>query len=351
MKPTACDSLHDLIIPEGQFPLWPVNRLFANFIDGPERVRALLRGAGIAPGCDTIGGRMATEELVRLLRQAAWAARDETWGLRPTATRLGTFKQACEIAVRGQTVAHGLRAAFRYYHGIADDFTIHLAMTEGQGTVIITDRIPDRTSRDVFHVFLLHCVFVLVEWLSGRSLTPDSICLRHAMPPHAAQLERVFRSPVSANASVTRLVLQAAVLRRPVVADVAQVRGLIDTLLAKVTRLVPDARGLSEKAAGYIFSTANWEVQRKEVAAVLGMSAATFDRRLHEEIGGGLQLLKDRLRRDAARKLMEVEGLTLEEIAHRLGFSELSSFHRAFKRWNGQAPGNYREQLRVSADD
>ena len=53
--------------------------------------------------------------------------------------------------------------------------------------------------------------------------------------------------------------------------------------------------------------------------------------------------LKDNLRRDAAIEYLAQQDLTLLEIAQRLGFSEASTFHRAFKHWTGVAPGEYRQ--------
>jgi AraC-like DNA-binding protein len=64
---------------------------------------------------------------------------------------------------------------------------------------------------------------------------------------------------------------------------------------------------------------------------------------LHEE-GQGYQQLKDDLRRDAAIEYLARPDLTLVQIATRLGFSEPSTFHRAFKKWTGVAPGEYRHR-------
>ena len=344
--PVAADPAPYPVVLFGRFPRWPVNRLFANFAGTGGRVERILRDAGIDPGSHAVGGDIASAELVRLLRRVAWAARDETWGLRPAPTRLGTFKLACQLAVHGRTVEQGLRAAFRYYHGIVDDFTIRLSITGDRGRISIVDRLPGRPARDTLHILALHFVIALVEWLAGRPARPQSICLRHDVPPHVEQLEGYFRATVTGKAPITQMVLPAALLRRPVVAEAEQVTDLIDTMLVKVAVLLPDRHSLVQKAAGYIVAKGDWHVPREEVAAVLGLSAATFNRRLHDETGGGFQALKDHLRQEAAGKLMALEGLTLDEIARRLGFSELSAFHRAFKRWNRLAPSIYRDRLR-----
>ena len=70
-----------------------------------------------------------------------------------------------------------------------------------------------------------------------------------------------------------------------------------------------------------------------DVASMLYLSPQTLRRRLAAE-GKSYQGVKDALRRDAAIHLLLNPDLTLEDVAQQVGFSETSTFHRAFK--NGQ---------------
>jgi AraC-like DNA-binding protein len=79
----------------------------------------------------------------------------------------------------------------------------------------------------------------------------------------------------------------------------------------------------------------------EEVSKSLGVTPQTLRRRLQDE-GQGYQAIKDDLRRDAAIEYLSRPDLTLIEIANMVGFSEPSTFHRAFKKWTGVAPGEYR---------
>jgi AraC-like DNA-binding protein len=78
------------------------------------------------------------------------------------------------------------------------------------------------------------------------------------------------------------------------------------------------------------------------VGQALSMTPQTLRRRLRDE-GQGYQAIKDDLRRDVAIEYLNQPELTLLDIANRLGFSEASTFHRAFKGWTGVSPGAYRQ--------
>ena len=79
----------------------------------------------------------------------------------------------------------------------------------------------------------------------------------------------------------------------------------------------------------------------EEVGDALAVTPQTLRRRLRDE-GRGFQQIKDELRRDAAIEYLLHTPLPLLDIANRVGFSEASTFHRAFKQWTGVAPGEYR---------
>jgi AraC-like DNA-binding protein len=79
----------------------------------------------------------------------------------------------------------------------------------------------------------------------------------------------------------------------------------------------------------------------EDIAARLHMSKRTLQRRL-EESGLSFQELVDRVRAEKARALVRDGHLTMADVAFRLGFSDVSSFSRSFRRWTGVSPGRYR---------
>ncbi|HLG88594.1 MAG TPA: helix-turn-helix domain-containing protein [Alphaproteobacteria bacterium] len=78
-----------------------------------------------------------------------------------------------------------------------------------------------------------------------------------------------------------------------------------------------------------------------DLAKTFNLSSATLRRRLVEE-GTSINEIREACRRDLAREYLANRGLTLQQIAERLGFSDGSTFRRAFKSWYGASPTDYR---------
>ncbi|MFY0539064.1 helix-turn-helix transcriptional regulator [Nannocystis pusilla] len=85
-----------------------------------------------------------------------------------------------------------------------------------------------------------------------------------------------------------------------------------------------------------------------QTAKRLGMSQRTLQRRL-QDAGRSFQDLFDDVRRELALRHLAAGNLTICEIANRVGFTDLRAFYRAFKRWTGTAPGQYRAHAHAMA--
>jgi AraC-like DNA-binding protein len=81
-----------------------------------------------------------------------------------------------------------------------------------------------------------------------------------------------------------------------------------------------------------------------DVATALQVHPQTLRRRLAAE-GTTFKDIKNQVRRDTALHFLGKQGLSIEEISHRAGFSESSAFIRAFKSWTGVTPYTYRKGL------
>jgi AraC-like DNA-binding protein len=86
------------------------------------------------------------------------------------------------------------------------------------------------------------------------------------------------------------------------------------------------------------------------VARALGMSARSLRRHLKAE-GVSFQDLVEEMLGVSAKQLLDDWTRSIQDVAYTMGFSEPSAFHRAFKRWTGLTPREYRDARSVPASD
>ncbi|MDF5729485.1 MAG: AraC family transcriptional regulator [Rhizonema sp. PD38] len=87
-----------------------------------------------------------------------------------------------------------------------------------------------------------------------------------------------------------------------------------------------------------------------EVEAItkrLGFVSRTLQRKL-KEAGTSYQELLDETRQSLSTHYLQEQHITVSEVAFLLGFSEASAFSRAFKRWTGTTPGEFRRTLKLT---
>ncbi|MBU2872493.1 AraC family transcriptional regulator [Marinobacter salexigens] len=174
----------------------------------------------------------------------------------------------------------------------------------------------------------------------------------HARPDYADKYEKLLGGPVAFGAAATRLAFDSRHMSHPIPhrnpyvysAVLKQVNGLLARLQTrrsfgrKIRRLI--SRQMSTD-----------KIDADTLARQCHMSRQTLYRRLKKE-GLSFHGLVEHVRKDKALRYVASDRYALGEIAFLLGFSELSAFSRAFKRWTGTAPAQYRAQhLNREADE
>ncbi len=172
---------------------------------------------------------------------------------------------------------------------------------------------------------------------------PLEVFVKHREPKSKAFHEAWFGCPVTFAADLDAvLISHEDSERRNILGDEGISKYLtsdLDNQLAKIATL-PPVVGKAKDAIAQALSEGSPRVA--DVAKGLGMSARSFHRRLSEH-GLSFQMLTENTRRELAEGLLKDEQYSLADVAFLTGFSEQSSFTRAFKRWLGTTPANYRK--------
>lgn len=174
---------------------------------------------------------------------------------------------------------------------------------------------------------------------SGRAITPTRVWFLHARPPDLAPLYRFFGTrELSFGADDNGFALAPDVLALPMQARDERLLVTAEELADAALRAQPRANEIATLVATRIRALLPGDAGIDAVASALHMSTRTLQRRLDDE-GTQFSEVLDATREEIARAAISDAAMSLAEIAHRLGFADLATFSRAFKRWTGKPPG------------
>jgi AraC-like DNA-binding protein len=183
----------------------------------------------------------------------------------------------------------------------------------------------------------------LARQVSPRPFAPLEVLVRHDGPDDRAAHEAYFGCPVRFGADQDALVLSPDALATPnILGDQGITQFLLTHLDDALSKLAEDSSLETKTKDAIARALSEGLPKMAEIASGLGLSARSFHRRLAEN-GLSFQALTEETRRELALGLLRDDRYSLAEIAFLTGFSEQSSFTRAFKRWMGETPASYRD--------
>lgn len=190
--------------------------------------------------------------------------------------------------------------------------------------------------------------FLLAIWVRvGRLATetdwaPLEVRFAHAAPEDVREHARFFRAPVHFACGENALLLPRSLLEVPCGRADPALLAVLDRYAADRLARSPRPNSLADRVRATLAEQlVGTEPGAARLAARLKMSVRTMNRALAAE-GTTYRALLDQLRHELAARHLADDGVSIAEVAFLLGFSELSSFYRAFRRWTGRTPVEFR---------
>ncbi|KPP99453.1 AraC family transcriptional regulator [Marinobacter sp. HL-58] len=191
---------------------------------------------------------------------------------------------------------------------------------------------------------VLAAVVGFASWVTGTSMRPLRVQFSQPRLGPLQGYQAAFHCPVEFEQAFSGVLIDNAVLDQPLPqADpqLAQVhkrytRARLEALSMNSASVPEIRRWLSARLGPAL-------PRRSEAAEALGISERTLARRLRDQ-GQTFDRLLDEVRRERALQAVADTRATLPEIAESLGFAEVSTFYRAFRRWTGLPPVRWRRQ-------
>jgi len=202
---------------------------------------------------------------------------------------------------------------------------------------VVAMRFPIELMLGFSYRFLCHAV--------GAPLPLREVTFAHAAGYPVAPYEALFGAPVRFGAPSSAIWLPKGAMRTPIARRDPLARRYLEAhaeqQLARLSteRPAPPLLARLRDAISAELATSGADLSR--VVRRVAMSTRTVQRRL-EALGTSYQSLVDDVRAEQARSLLRDPARSIVDVAFELGYADLRSFYRAFRRWTGATPADWR---------
>jgi len=290
-------------------------------------------------------GRVPVSQIHRLWEVAVTITGDPHIGLNVGRTIRPVTAYALGFAwLASATLAEALERQVHYFDVLTTFFDLSLDVDETQTVLAVlpvrdTPLLP--TSADV--------AFAMTVELCRLSSTPTfapvqvQFCKRVDDPPNRGRYQTYYRCPLVFGAEKNRLFLDNATLQEPLPSSNEELARESEKLLDRYLRDMEAGDTASEVRRQLVHMLPSGQATEEQVAQRLNRSVSSLQRYLRAE-GTRYREILEKTREDLAREYLQTGDHPIAEVAYLLGYSDQSTFTRAFKRWTGQSPGAFVQQ-------
>jgi AraC-like DNA-binding protein len=308
----------------------------------------LLRAAGLTePELSDPDARVELSKLWGLWRALIERSDDPHLGL-----NMGSRARVKDLGLVGYTMSNSntLREALqrlgRYSHIISEALEIRFEPGDDVGLVVAG---PAPRFDDLRHPVDMRLTFLvaIARQLTNRDLATVEVCFPYEPPADPSEYERFFRGRVRFDQPASTVSFRNDDLELLVAEADSTLGGYLEQHAESVLRSIASEATLSMQVRRTIWDElSGGQPTLQNISKLIRISPRTLQRRLRDE-GRSFADLLDDLRQEMAMRLLRDRKLAIYEVAFLLGYAEPSTFHRAFRRWRGVAPHEYRRSMRI----
>ncbi len=188
----------------------------------------------------------------------------------------------------------------------------------------------------------------VVESVLGRRLTEARIGLEHPEPEYLAEYPEYFHTEVSLAEPASTFSIPTSLSRSPNISGHSDSYAVAHRLCLELLEQMPTATMTTgDQVRRLLLSSPMGTLTIDDVAQAMFVTRRTLQRRLDRE-GTSYRQITEALGSDLAARHLVESGMTVEALSALLGYSDTAAFRKAFRRWYGQSPADYRASVRAS---
>ncbi|UTW46524.1 AraC family transcriptional regulator [bacterium SCSIO 12696] len=307
----------------------------------------LLLAADIQPALlEEPDSRVHADQMTKLVQLIWQRMGDEFMGFVEPRCKNGTFALMADTVSHCHNLDGLLRKGIHFYNLFTDGIAMSIECHGELAEVTINFTAPQLDSQQFYREFWLVIWHRFPSWYIGESIHLSSVELDYPAPEYEAELRHIFPCQLHFCQPACKLVFQRSYLDKPLVRSPLELEQFLTNSPADLMTIPGEDHSLSAQIQRMIVKDTNDGLLFPKIdvlARMLKISPQTLHRRLIAD-GTSYQQIKNHIRRDVAISKLVKEQCSVEEVSRIAGFSEPSSFTRAFKQWTGMSPRDYRSR-------
>ena len=243
------------------------------------------------------------------------------------------------------TVAAAFETAARYLHVHNEAAQVTFSEANNLSYMNYSVKHADLDESRQFTEYGMAVAINTLRVMVGSQWSPREVHFAHSAPTTTSEHLQLFRAPVLFSCATNAIVMDREFCQQPVPAADPSLFKVLSRYLENVLSHVPkEDQGLELIRRSVAEAIKHGNPNLGHVAKAMACSPRTLQRQLNSCATDFRTLLDDTRRRLALAYLKDSKN-TLTQIAFLLGYSEVSTFNRSFKRWTGKTPLDYRRSL------
>jgi AraC-like DNA-binding protein len=262
----------------------------------------------------------------------------------PVILPFGAYRVIDYLADASATVGEAFERVARFFRLIAA--RVALPVEVGKDGARITLVMEDGgAAPPVYAEYTFAAVIGRIRANTKKALRVERVEFAHVPLGEVSRYEAFFGCPVHFESSPNRFSICREEWEAPTDHGDEALAALLEEHAEILARRLPEASDdIVAEVRQVILEALPESPGTEEVAGELHMSTRTLQRKL-ARAGESFSGVSEAVRAELAKEYLTDRAVGISEVAFLLGFSEQSSFHRAFRRWTGLAPGKWRERV------
>ncbi len=311
--------------------------------------REIITQAGLDPAIyDDDDATINGEELQRLVVTTRDVLNDTYLGFMDVQGKLRMSYLAFSSAIKCESFGEALHQLVIFVNAVRNDIRIGYETDRDNDELVLklhTSGFSEGINPHLAYWFETYWFYKGLCWLVGQRLALKRICFQGEKAPEEVDYGLLFDCPITYNQDQGAMYLPLDTLKLPVIRTEVELRE------GGMTREYPDwfeipgqEQSLTHKVEQLLmdlYQEGGNTPTLQVLADILCASPRTVSRHLHKE-NATFQDIKDKVRRQLAERLLTTTELPVSQIAERVGFWEPADFTRAYVRWTGETPSDFR---------